>query len=332
VPASPSDDRSTLLCCAPHQLARARALATLANLNPVAIAVTSQREAASAAFPDAEIDSDPRHAVVTAPARIALWLDEAALLDEPEIIDRARERGITLLTTEPWPSSIEAARHFTDLPPAAAPVFVPQLRATRICADLVDSLADLGSVRSLTLAARAHPHEGSLAARLFDAMLLVHALLGLPETIDATHVPSDPLATPGATPQALRTLHGDLSANFRFSARCTASIALSNHAGPWFRGLTLVTERGTIRATEHGLERFSPDGGFLDASPPRIPETDPGLRALADAISRTLDPRLPPPAPPDTPEVLAMCHAALLSARTTQAEPPATLLRMATRA
>lgn len=328
-PAGPS--RPTLICCAPAQLDRARAIARLASLTPVAIATTGPADAAAAVFPGAEIDSDARHALATAPASIALWLDDAAMLDDPEVIDRARERDITLLSTEPWPSSIEAARPLADIPTTTAPIFVPQLRATSACADLIDAMADLGAARTLAFTARSTPHEGSLAARLFDAMLLVHALLGLPETIDAAHVPADPLTTPGATPQALRGLHGDLTANLRFSARRAAAISLSNIAGPWFRGLTLVSERGTVRATELGLERFTPAGDLMDASPPRKPEADPGLHALASAVDRALDPRIPQPPPTEIPQVLAMCHAALLSARTGQAEPPATLLRMATR-
>jgi hypothetical protein len=160
-------------------------------------------------------------------------------------------------------------------------------------------------------------------------MLVVHALLGVPETIDAAHVPADPLAPPGATPQALRSLQGDLGASLRFSGRRAATISISNDAGPWFRGLTILCERGSIRACEQGLQRFGPDGTLLDATPAGATEKDPGLHALVTAITRALDHRIPAPPPADLPAVLAMCHAALLSARTSQAEPPATLLRMA---
>jgi len=328
MPGSVMDARSTLLCCAPPHLVCAGALVRRAGLTPKAIASAGPKDEIAHAFPGAEVFSDPRHALATAPVSVALWLDGPALLDDPDTIDLAHERSITILTTEPWPASLDGARAAADVPTDHHPVFVPQFRATAVFADIVDAIADLGPVRSLAFAARATPADGSLAARLLDAMHVVHALLGPPETIDAAHVPADPLTPPGATPQALRSLQGDLGANLRFSGRRAATIAISNNAGPWFRGLTILCERGTIRATEHGLQRFTPDGAVIDTSPPRGPAPDAALHALASAIDRALDHRIPAPPPPDLPSVLAMCHAALLSARTSQAEPPATLLRI----
>lgn len=329
MPASVMDARSTLIRCAPSQLARAATLARMANLAPTAIACPGSKEEVSQIFPTAEVFSDPRHALATAHVGVALWLDAPALLDDADTIHLAHSRGITVLTTEPWPASLDGARAVADIPIDHHPIFLPQLRAAPVFADISDTIADLGPVRSLAIAARSTPADGSLAARLVDAMLVVHALLGVPETIDATHVPADPLTPPGATPLVLRSLQGDLGANLRFSGRRAGTISVSNNAGPWFRGLTISCERGTIRACEHGLQRFAPDGSLLDASPPRAAELDPGLHAMATAIDRALDRRIPPPPPPDLPAVLAMCHAALLSARTSQAEPPATLLRMA---
>ena len=329
MPASVTDARSTLIRCAPSHLARTAAIARKASLAPAAIACPGPKDEIAAVFPNAEVFSDPRHALATAPVRVALWLDGPNLLDDPDTIELAHTRSITILTTEPWPASLDGARAAADIPADHHPIFLPQLRASAVFADIVDTVADLGPVRSLALAARSTPADGSLAARLVDAMLVVHTLLGVPETIDCAHVPADPLIPPGATPQALRSLQGDLGASLRFSGRRAATVSLSNIAGPWFRGLTVLCERGSIRACEQGLQRFAPDGSLLDATPTKDPEPDPGVHALVTAITRALDHRIPPPPPPDLPAVVAMCHAALLSARTSQAEPPATLLRMA---
>lgn len=334
MPVVEAKGRGTIVCCGASQVERARAIASLAGLHPVVIATDAPRDVVHGVFPGVEVDSDARHALSTAPATVALWMAEPEFLDDAEVLERARERGIRILCTEPWPLSIETARACAEAPSSGVPAFVPEFRATRACADLMDAVSDLGAVRSVVVTGRNARGEGSLAARLFDAMTLVHGLLGLAETIDAAHVPAVAGTVGGAvgaaTPEAMRNLHGDLTANVRYSARRCAAVAVSNTAGPWFRGVTVIAERGSVRATEQGMERFDPSGAMLDSSGPRAVERDAGLAAVARAVERALDPRIPAPPPSDAAEVLAMCHAALLSARTSQAEPPATLLRMAT--
>ena len=74
--------------------------------------------------------------------------------------------------------------------------------------------------------------QGTLFSRLFDAMDLLQSICGPIESINASL--SGPLER---VPEDLHALHGHMTINLRFKPNRCACIALSNHAGNWFRGL-----------------------------------------------------------------------------------------------
>jgi predicted dehydrogenase len=111
-----------------------------------------------------------------------------------------------------------------------------------------------------------HAHgDGSLGAQLFAALDWVHALMGEPESIDASFGSpghADGLHTlPG---ESLRGLSGDLTANLRYSAGRTACIAVSDQAGRFNRVATLLGKGGRLRAFDDGFEWLGPTGEKVD--------------------------------------------------------------------
>src|SRR5690606_18382430 len=96
-------------------------------------------------------------------------------------------------------------------------------------------------------------------------------------------------------------------------------------------------DNGRIRFDERSFEHISEQGQTVDSSgggrrrsaAPDDGIDDPAIEAVADGIKRMLDPHAPKSPPVDLGAVLAICEAAILSARTGQPESPATILRMA---
>lgn len=299
---------------------------------------------------------DLRHSLATLEVDVAFictpWPEEGiragaqqSVLDDPAVLSTCRERSIRLLPLEPVPASLADYRTM-PAPGAAPPIeMVPLMVRSPTILGLGDAVSAIGPIRSLFLSVRCGLGQGTAAARLFDAMSLIHSFLGQPESIDCSVVP--PGAASGvhpSPPEFLRALRGDVTANLRFSAAQAASLSISDRAGPWFRGITLLGDQGCIRMTDDGVEVHGPDGSPLEvpvSSQSKQPvkptartkksgasEADTGVRVLSDQIQRALDPRRPAQPPLDLPQILAMCEAALLSARTGQNESPATMLRM----
>lgn len=224
---------------------------------------------------------------------------------------------------------------------------VPLLRLCRACRDAADVLEQFGHIRAVHVEAWCGPSQGTLGARLFDALDCIVALLGSPEQVDATYVwPARGRAIHAAAGETLRGLSGDLSASLRFSDGRAATIAISDHAARWSRSLTLIGDGGRLHISDDSASRsgtgtggftwLAADGRGLDTSRParrrRGQEERPDealVDALADQLARLLDPRTPAPAPTDYAAVLAAAGAALLSARTGEAESSQTILRMA---
>lgn len=333
----------------PEQAGLVRALASHAKLSLLGVGITAdaRRRAEPSPFGDSAAFTDLRQALATMPIRVALLAapPEGAETDESEhdLLRLARSRELTILTLEPIPGSVGAARLADPAPWVHSFRYLGLFRAAPALATANELLQSFGTPRTLTVSFRSGRGQGSLGSRLFDAMHTVQSILGVPETIDAsiiTAVAASGLRLEPAV--SLRALHGDLTANLRYAGAKSAAISLSDRAGRWFRGVAVVGESGCIRMDESGVERIDADGQVVEKaagtrrrSPAKgtalfdeIIDT-PAFDALADAARRALDPRAPKPEPFDLEAVLSMCEAAMLSARTCQAESPATVVRMA---
>ena len=172
-----------------------------------------------------------------------------------------------------------------------------------------------------------------LGARLFSACDLVVSLLGVPELVDAAYarpVPGRPLhALPG---DSLRGLTGDMTLNLRFPDGRACGILASDHAASWSRSLRLLGDAGEIRADDAGFTWLDAEGTTIETW--RHPERNAehtqcdGLDEIAAAITAMLAPVSPDEQRIEPASVLNVTQAALLSARTGQAESPETMRKI----
>lgn len=352
-----------MLWIEPSQAALAARVCELSGLRVVAAgsprsSVRSEGRAgedAGKVFQSAEPVHDLRHALATTSAKVVLlWTpfgedgdrgpDQSSVLDDHAALSGAHARGLTLLALDPSPASLDAYGAGAEFWRHEPVRFMPLMRRSRAFVSAQEMLPAIGPLRTVFVAMRSAGGCGSLSARTFDAMSVIHTLLGEPESIDCSVVP--PGIAGGlhhAPSESFRRLRGDLSANLRFSGAKAASLALSDRAGHWLRGVTLVGDNGCIRLTDRGMEVTGPDGSTIEgetqpadplaaahAGAARLEAPAPAVEEIiAQQVARALDPRAPAPEPVDTVAVLSMCEAALLSARTGQNESPATIMRMA---
>lgn len=222
-----------------------------------------------------------------------------------EAVRACRARGVRVATMEPIPASaLElAGAGPTDDPGAPELVrFIPRTRLSRAVLEAAEVLDAFGAVRTVAFEGWSGRGEGSLGARLLDAMDVVLWLLGEPETIDAAYMwpgkgvrergasvgagaqgHADGAAAAGAVSggggsgggggavhllpaETLRGLHGDMTLNCRFADGRGAAVVISDQAGRWNRSLMLVGPGGRIRVYDDGFEWVAPDGARVDAS------------------------------------------------------------------
>lgn len=353
---------SAILWLHPDQLELAKAVAREARLDVIGVGSPARGQGGGLANAfDCKVVEDLRAELA---AQIAagerrtadlVWLlAPGDLANEPtgqdaKALIAAHAAGLRVLTSEPLPATaldLGADLWSSDQTSgglASAVRFFPLTRYSESFRAATEVLESFGAVRTASLEFWSGPRECSLGAALFAAMDLLQAVMGEPEAIDAGYVGvsthSGGTIQPGET---LRDLHGDLTANLRYSDGRAAAIVLSDRAGGWSRSATLIGNGGRIRLFDEGFEWIDADGRTIDEHRAAAREPGGGLdlfssvptanRAVS-AIAAGLT-RLAGVAPTDAPPAavlpaLAMAQAALLSARTGQAESPATVRRMA---
>jgi len=240
-----------------------------------------------------------------------------------------RERGARLLTLEPFPSSVRDAVAVMHAELGATVLPAPLLRRSPGGRAALDALETFGPVRVVAVSGLCAAGQGTLASRLVDAMDWILSVLGEPETIDAcAHGPRSAAGLMLAPGDSLATLTGDMTAHLRFSTGASATMTLSDRSGRWFRGATLHGDAGVLRVVDRGLEWLDERGGTTDRTGADAEESSAAC-ALAQALREAMDEHAKRDRPFDFLRTLAMAEAAVLSARTGQAESPATVLRMA---
>lgn len=323
------------------------------------------RGADMAAELGAELVDDLRRALTTLDVK-AMLLAATTRAEDARVIQDCAERGVHVITLEPMPGSVlevleptaEGASPPSDdgmglslgPEPVDEPVidgvgarewatFVPLLRHTKVMRNANEVIEQLGTLRMVSVQTWSGPGQGSLGARLYDAIECITWLLGRPETIDAALVQASPGTGPAASSNAptLRGLEGDLTATLRYSGGAAAAIVASSRAGRWSRAVTLVGEQGRVRVYDDGLEWINAEGKIVEASrdTTRVrgaqqgePTLAPAVRAIGEQIARVLDTNQPATVPTNVMSVLATASAALLSAKTGQGESPDVMLRM----
>ncbi len=210
--------------------------------------------------------------------------------------------ALKIATLEPIPDSALApvAGDWTPAStgPKATPVhFIPLNRYTAPFRAAAELLSAFGPIAALTHESFSLPAEGSLGARLFAAMDLIHMLIGEPDTIDAAFVPAPSLGSIPAGPgETLRGLHGTMTANLRFPNQRSAALTLSNQAARWNNTTTLIgpgaaptqdADGSAHPAIGGGRLRLFDDGfEWLDATGRKLDEMRPKRSRYTPAKSR----------------------------------------------
>jgi len=237
--------------------------------------------------------------------------------------DRAfiRERGLVTISSEPRPGAFAEMQHPDE---AATTTFAPLMRVSPGMLAAMDVLDEFGERRCLNIAFRGAGVEGSLFARLFDAMDIASLLCGDCEQIDASIA-----ARRSSVPESPRNLTGHLTLNMRFPDHVCACVSASDQAGRWSRGVTLLGEGGCLRIDDVSFEWIAPDGRTIDKheSGERL---SPG-KLVGRQVRRKLEQRDVASPGPDNARLLALCEATRLSCRTGQSETPGKMLEMLSR-
>ncbi len=340
-------DRTVAAWLGPEQVSLLRHAARVAELKVVAAGSPARGQTGGVAEElRAQPVGDLRAMLTSTEAKLILIAAPEQFGAGPDPADAAairaaHARGAKIAVLEPVPAAALdlVSGGWTESGPGPRAVdvirFCPLARLSGAFRGAADVLGSFGHIRTVHVESWSTPAEGSLGARLYGALELVLSLLGEPESIDAAYVePNHGRALHALPGETLRGLHGDITANLRFSDGRAAGIAVSNQAGRWNRTTTLLGSGGRLRVYDDGFEWVASDGKKADEmrQPGRKRGGDPEIphsaAALAESLGRLLDPGSPDPGPADHATLLAMGQAALLSARTGQAESPATIKHM----
>ncbi|MCB9847567.1 MAG: hypothetical protein H6814_04045 [Phycisphaeraceae bacterium] len=236
------------------------------------------------------------------------------------------QRGVRVFSLAPPPGRIgDPGQGFGDGSTPGRVELVPLLRHSQGFQAATAALETFGPIRTVAVSARCGEAQGSLGARLVDAMDAALALLGEPDSVDAAI--GAPMGA-GPAPETLLELRGDCSALLRCTDGRSASISLTDQAGPWFRGVTILGDRGCLRVEDDAFEWIAPDGELIERSEHSGRPADPA-QVIGQAIARRLEGVIEHEDPRLRLRAIGMAEAAALSARTGQAESPAKLLRLA---
>ena len=261
--------------------------------------------------------ADIREAIQCDDADI-MWMTTAVSI-ESSLRQLMECRPRRYLLSEPPAGAV--ADLLSETMPVPQASLVPLMRLSPGYLKAQDALNEFGEITSVHMAFRCGAGEGGLAGRLLDAMDLVDCLCGEPEGIFATL--RSPL--PGI-PEPLDQLHGHLGASLRMADHRCITLSLSNLAGTWFRGVTIIGEGGTLRLSDNSMQWLGPDGRQIDTTSPERP-LRPG-ELVGQQIRRISENRDVLDAPSNDTHLLVLCETARLSCLTGQVECPNSLRNM----
>ncbi len=200
--------------------------------------------------------------------------------------------------------------------------FVPRMRQSRGCVSAMQLLEDFGRVECVHISMTAGQQQTSPWALLYDAMDVVHALLGLPDEVFAAHAGERSLQ-----PDVIAGISGHFSVALRFPGQAAASIVCSDGGGTWDRRILVLGSGGRLFIDDDRVTWTLPDGGTADPGPTLGDEETHGVGELAaNHLKRVLESMEEAEAPDTIGRVLALCESARVSCLTGQAEVPAQII------
>lgn len=196
--------------------------------------------------------------------------------------------------------------------------FVPRMRQSRGCVSAMQLLEDFGRIECVHVSMTAGQQQTSPWALLYDAMDMVHALLGVPDEVFAAHAGARSLQ-----PDVIAGITGHFSVALRFPGQTAASIVCSDGGGSWDRRVLVLGSGGRLIIDDDHVEWTLPDGEAADAGSTESAETANGVGELAaHHLRRVLESVEEAEAPETIGRVLALCESARVSCLTGQAEVP----------
>lgn len=247
-----------------------------------------------------------------------IWMTTAVSIETP-LRQLMECRPRRYLLSEPPAGAV--ADLLSETMPVPQASLTPLMRLSPGYLMAQDALNEFGEITSVHMAFRCGAGEGGLAGRLFDAMDLVDCLCGEPEGIFATL--RSPL--PGIS-EPLDHLHGHIGASLRLTDQRCVTLSLSNLAGTWFRGVTILGEGGTLRISDDSMQWLGPDGRVIDSTQ-ADQQLSPGA-LVGRQIRRMGEHRDALDAPSNDAQLLVLCETARLSCLTGQVECPNSLRSM----
>ena len=270
-------------------------VAKAANLKIVAVGSSNLSESNALA---SELSVEGCHDIRTMGTQFE---DAVMLISEPKAYDISlceilRTRTSTTITTTPLTGTMDELVIETGRPPAAT--FVPLMRRSQGYVEAFGDVEQFGQPTAIHCTMLCSPSEGTLAARLFDAMDYIDSLFGTPEGVHAFHIGSH-------VPEEASELQGQMTVNMQFQHDRCATLLLSDQA-EWKRETQMISSNHTTVVNDEDTTIANLIADCINKS---IEES--GIQTVADA-----------------PRILALCESARLSCLTGSIERPHKVLEM----
>lgn len=332
--------RRTIVWLDPAQAEFVRAVARAASLEIVGAGAPVPSQTGTVANALGCAAADDLRAALASGGCDCLWIARAGDFgrgeSDPVAVAAALDRGVCVVASDPVPGNLlaYASSAWSEGAPLAhtTPTLLPCGRDIRPLREAHETLATLGRVRVGVVQVVSQREQASLGALLSAGIDMLRASFGDPETVDAAYVaPGDARTTDGPG-ESLTGLVGSMTLNFRFPDGRSACLLASDQCGEWGVHATFVGENARVSVDDRGIEWHDAKGRRCDrlSTPATLegPDETPGVVECGEALVRLLDSTMPDRPPQDLGGVLAIAHAALLSAKTRSAERPGTIQRM----
>jgi hypothetical protein len=275
---------------APEQAELVKKVAKIANLELAAVGTTNQSDLSELGTTLKVTTCSDIRMLATKHDEAILWIAEPQSY-EVSLCELLRNRITQTVTTTPLSGSMDELVDEAGKTPAAK--FIPLMRRSASYGVATDDIEQFGAAISAQCTMTCSSVEGTLWARLFDAMDFINGLFGTPEVVQAflhsSHIPEEP-----------SDLRGHMTVNLQFQQQRVATLLLSDQA-TWKRETLMISENHSINI------------GDNETTLPQLIAN--GINSCQTTMA-------------DAPRVLALCEAARLSCLTGTSEQPSKVLDM----
>ena len=223
-----------------------------------------------------------------------IWIAEPSAYDS-SLCELLRSRTTTSITSTPLTGSLMELVDEAGKIPAA--FYVPLLRRSNTHGELLDNIEQFGLPKLLNITMTCAPDEGTLSARLFDAMDFIDNVIGTPDTVHA-------ICDSDVVPEEACDLRGNMTVHLSFAGQRSATLLLSDQT-KWHRSVYAINKG-------HSL----------------LIKDDASFAALIHSAISTCSKLSSGHTHADAPRVLALCEAARLSCLTGSPEHSSSILGM----